>query len=169
MMLLSKMTELKKLLLQSVIVSAYGDVENIRIAINRGAFDFVIKPIDLNDLEITKSLDDLYKLKEAMPSRDQLITLQHALDIARKIQMSMLPKRLPAFPDQKESDIYAEMMPAKEVGGDFYDFFRIDPDHLGFAIGDVTDKRVPAALETTGNLALGVLASAVKSFSAVLA
>ena len=146
--LLIKMKELQNPLLRAVIVSAYGDMENIRTAMNRGAYDFVIKPIDLSDLEITinKSLDDLFKLKEAIQSRDQLIALQNELDIARSIQMSMLPKKFPAFPERKEFDIYAEMAPAKEVGGDFYDFFLIDHDHLGFAIGDVSGKGVPAAL-----------------------
>jgi len=146
--LLTKMKELENPLLRAVIVSAYGDMENIRTAMNRGAYDFVLKPIDLGDLEITinKSLDDLYKLKEAIQSRDQLLALQHELDIARAIQMSMLPKKFPAFPDRKEFDIYAEMTPAKEVGGDFYDFFLIDQNHLGFAIGDVSGKGVPAAL-----------------------
>jgi len=143
--LLTKIKELQNPVLRSVIVSAYGDMENIRTAMNRGAFDFVIKPIDLGDLEITihKSLDDLSKLKEAIQSRDQLVTLQHELDIARTIQMSLLPKK---FPEHHEFDIYAEMIPANEVGGDFYDFFLIDPDHLGFAIGDVSGKGVPAAL-----------------------
>lgn len=143
--LLTKLKELQNPLLRSVIVSAYGDMENIRTAMNRGAFDFVIKPIDLGDLEITihKSLDDLFKLKEAIQSRDELLTLQHELDIARTIQMSLLPKKFPEHPD---FDIYAEMIPAREVGGDFYDFFLIDLDHLGFAIGDVSGKGVPAAL-----------------------
>lgn len=146
--LLTKMKELQNPLLRSVIVSAYGDMENIRTAMNRGAYDFVLKPIDLGDLEITinKALDDLFKLKEAIQSRDQLLALQHELDIARTIQLSLLPKKFPAFPDRKEFDIYAEMAPAKEVGGDFYDFFLIDQDHLGFAIGDVSGKGVPAAL-----------------------
>jgi len=146
--LLTKIQELQNPLLRSVIVSAYGDMENIRTAMNRGAYDFVLKPIDLGDLEITiyKSLDDLFKLKEAMQSRDQFLALQHELDIARTIQMSLLPKRFPAFPERKEFDIYADMIPAKEVGGDFYDFFLIDQNHLGFAIGDVSGKGVPAAL-----------------------
>ncbi len=146
--LLTKINELQNPLLRSVIVSAYGDMENIRTAMNRGAYDFVIKPIDLGDLEITinKSLDDLFKLKEAIQSRDQLIALQHELDVARAIQTSLLPKKFPAFPDRKEFDVFAEMVPAREVGGDFYDFFLIDQNHLGFAIGDVSGKGVPAAL-----------------------
>jgi phosphoserine phosphatase RsbU/P len=146
--LLTKMKEMRNPLLRSVIVSAYGDMENIRTAMNRGAFDFVIKPIDLNDLEITihKSLDDLKILKEAIQSRDKLIAVQQELDIARTIQMSILPKTFPAFPHHKEFDIYAEMVPAKQVGGDLYDFFLLDKNRVGFLIGDVSGKGVPAAM-----------------------
>ena len=66
--------------------------------------------------------------------------------IATDIQSSMLPNRFPAFPDRNEFDIYAYMHPAREVGGDFYDFFLIDEDHLGLVIADVSGKGVPAAL-----------------------
>lgn len=68
------------------------------------------------------------------------------LNVAAKIQADMLPNSFPAFPDRKEFGIYASMKPAKEVGGDFYDFFLIDQDHLALVIADVSDKGVPAAL-----------------------
>ncbi len=68
------------------------------------------------------------------------------LNVARKIQADMLPKKFPAFPDRKEFDIYASMNPAKEVGGDFYDFFLVDDDHLAIVMADVSGKGVPAAL-----------------------
>ena len=68
------------------------------------------------------------------------------LQMAMKIQNSMLPGTFPAFPDRTEFDIYATMEPAKEVGGDYYDFFLIDEDHLGIAIADVSGKGIPAAL-----------------------
>ncbi len=71
------------------------------------------------------------------------------LDVARQIQANMLPSIFPAFPDRKEFDIYASMTPAKEVGGDLYDFFLIDDDHLGLVIADVSGKGVPAALFMT--------------------
>lgn len=66
--------------------------------------------------------------------------------VATKIQASMLPCIFPAFPERSEFDIYATMTPAKEVGGDFYDFFLIDEDHLALVIADVSGKGVPAAL-----------------------
>lgn len=68
------------------------------------------------------------------------------LDIAKHIQASMLPCIFPAFPDRKEIDIYATMAPAKEVGGDFYDFFMVDERHLAIVMADVSGKGVPAAL-----------------------
>ena len=68
------------------------------------------------------------------------------LDVAKHIQASMLPCIFPAFPDRKEIDIYATMEPAKEVGGDFYDFFMVDDRHLAIVMADVSGKGVPAAL-----------------------
>lgn len=68
------------------------------------------------------------------------------LNVATKIQADMLPRKFPPFPERMEFDIYATMTPAKEVGGDFYDFFFIDDDHLALVIADVSDKGVPAAL-----------------------
>ena len=68
------------------------------------------------------------------------------LELATRIQADMLPNIFPAFPERPEFDIYATMTPAKEVGGDFYDFFLIDDDHLGMVMADVSGKGVPAAL-----------------------
>ncbi len=68
------------------------------------------------------------------------------LSLATRIQAAMLPHRVPAFPDRRDFDIIGSMDPAKEVGGDFYDYFLIDDDHLGIVIADVSGKGVPAAL-----------------------
>jgi phosphoserine phosphatase RsbU/P len=72
--------------------------------------------------------------------------IESELKIAHEIQMSMVPKTFPAFPERSEFDIFATLVPAKEVGGDLYDFFFLDDDHLCFAVGDVSDKGVPASL-----------------------
>jgi sigma-B regulation protein RsbU (phosphoserine phosphatase) len=145
--LLAKLNE-QYPLLKSVIVSAYGDMSNIRTALNRGAFDFVTKPIDFNDLEITlkKTIQEARAFKRAVKEHDQLVALQQELDVARKIQQSIVPRKFPPFPERKEFEIHAEMIPARDVGGDFYDFFLIDDGRLGFVIGDVSGKGVPAAL-----------------------
>ncbi|MBP3875108.1 MAG: SpoIIE family protein phosphatase [Lachnospiraceae bacterium] len=72
--------------------------------------------------------------------------LDTELSVASEIQVNMLPNHFPAFPDRREFDLYAVMDPAKEVGGDFYDFFLIDDDHLALVMADVSGKGVPAAL-----------------------
>ncbi|MFC2101691.1 PP2C family protein-serine/threonine phosphatase [Bacteroidota bacterium] len=146
--LLLKLKELKNPSLKTVIVSAYGDMENIRTAMNRGAFDFLTKPINFEDLEITinKTLDEIRQVRKSQEEHHQLMFIQHDLETAREIQQAILPAVFPPFPHRKEFDIYASMQAAREVGGDFYDFFMIDNDHIGFVIGDVSGKGVPAAI-----------------------
>ena len=80
--------------------------------------------------------------------------IEAELSLATRIQLSALPKDFPPFPDRKEFDLFASMKPAKEVGGDFYDFFLIDDDHLGLVIADVSGKGVPAALFMMVSMAL---------------
>jgi phosphoserine phosphatase RsbU/P len=135
-------------LLKPIIVSAYGDMENIRVAMNRGAFDFIMKPIDFSDLQITlqKTIDLLDTLKAGERNETQLQSLNQELAVANTIQQSILPQVFPAFPDLKQFDLYASMVTAKLVGGDFYDFFLVDDTHLGVLIADVSGKGIPAAL-----------------------
>ena len=76
----------------------------------------------------------------------KLAATQSELDMAASIQANALPRIISAFPERGEFDIYATMDPAKEVGGDFYDFFLIDDDHLGLVVADVSGKGIPAAL-----------------------
>jgi serine phosphatase RsbU (regulator of sigma subunit) len=84
-----------------------------------------------------KQLADVTATKERIESE---------LKIAHDIQMGILQKIFPPFPDRHEFDIYAAVEPARDIGGDFYDFFFMGDDHLCFAVGDVSDKGVPAAL-----------------------
>jgi sigma-B regulation protein RsbU (phosphoserine phosphatase) len=146
--LLTKLKELKSPMLKTVIVSAYGDMENIRTAMNRGAFDFLTKPISFDDLEITidKTLEEISIIWQSQQEHDQLMSIQQDLQTAREIQLAILPKNFPPFPERTEFDIYASMIAAREVGGDFFDFFMIDNERLGFVIGDVSGKGVPAAI-----------------------
>lgn len=88
-------------------------------------------------------VDDADALTRATAKRERVNT---ELNMAAHIQTSVLPRKFPAFPDRPEFDLYASMDPAKEVGGDFYDFFLVDDDHLALVIADVSDKGVPAAL-----------------------
>lgn len=92
-----------------------------------------------------------------------------ALNLAAVIQSDMLPDRFPPFPDRSEFDIYASMTPAKEVGGDFYDFFMIDNDTLALVIADVSGKGIPASLFMMRSmLMIEYLAAGTRSPSAIL-
>ncbi len=134
--------------LRTVIVSAYGDMENIRTAMNRGAYDFVTKPIDFKDLETTieKTLSEIVAYLKSKEMEEQLEALNHDLDMAARIQQKILHQEFPVFPGDERFDIYANMIAAKHVGGDFYDFFKFDDDRLAFFIGDVAGKGMPAAI-----------------------
>jgi sigma-B regulation protein RsbU (phosphoserine phosphatase) len=133
---------------KTVMVSAYGDMDNIRQAMNRGAFDFVTKPIDFTDLQTTidKTRNELSILKQALRSRDELVGLRRELDVAAAIQRSLLPRGMPEASPQGAFDIYADVVPATEVGGDFYDYFMLDTDRVGFTVSDVSGKGVGAAI-----------------------
>ena len=82
-------------------------------------------------------------LKSTISAKEKI---ESELKVAHEIQMDLLPRSFPAFPGRNDFDIYAVIKPAREVGGDFYDFFLIDDNHLCVVIGDVSDKGVPAAL-----------------------
>ena len=147
--LLSKINEMRNPALRVIMVSAYGDMGNIRQAMNNGAFDFATKPIDLDDLSVTieKAIAQINYVHEMQKEHTQLESLKGDLAVAGEIQQAILPRIFPPFPDKADKlDIAASMTPAKDVGGDFYDFFRIDDDRIGFLIADVSGKGVPAAI-----------------------
>lgn len=147
--LLAKVNELKNPAMKCIMVSAYGDMDNIRSAMNKGAFDFAIKPIDLDDLSrtIEKAIEQVRYIRESQQEHNQLESIKNDLAIAGEIQQTILPRSFPPFPELTEVvDIYASMTPAKDVGGDFYDFFQIDDERIGLVIADVSGKGVPASL-----------------------
>ena len=147
--LLTKINEMRNPALKCIMVSAYGDMGNIRQAMNNGAFDFATKPIDLDDLSqtIKKAIEQIKYIKAMQEDSAQLESLKGDLAVASEIQQAILPRKFPPFPENAQQlDIAATMHAAKDVGGDFYDFFRIDDDHIGFAIADVSGKGVPAAI-----------------------
>jgi len=83
---------------------------------------------------------------QAARDRERLAALHKELDVASRIQRAIVPSQLAPFPDRTDFTIRASMTPARAVGGDFFDFFLIDPDRLGFVIADVSGKGVPSAL-----------------------
>ena len=131
--------------LRCIVVSAYGDMKNIRTAMNRGAFDFITKPVDFDDLNVTieRTLDHLEQWREASAARDKFVALQNELQLAHSTQQSILPK---VFPEMSDFQVFGHMEPARNVGGDFYDVIRLQNGRIGLAIADVSDKGVPAAL-----------------------
>jgi len=90
--------------------------------------------------ELKRSMEELRTTTAAKQK------IESELEIARSIQMSLVPRTFPAFPERPEFDLYAELHPARAIGGDFYDFFMLDDCRICLAIGDVSDKGVPAAL-----------------------
>ena len=147
--LLTKINEMRIPSLKCIMVSAYGDMDNIRHAMNNGAFDFATKPIDLDDLQITidKAVEQIEYIRNSQKEHAQLVDIQSDLSVAREIQQAILPRTFELnMADAASVDIYASMHAAKDVGGDFYDFFPIDDHRIGFTIADVSGKGVPAAI-----------------------
>ena len=122
-------------------------------AIAQGDFDVELPPVRSQDeagalttaFGVMKSSlkEHIKRLMETTAAKERIVS---ELIIAHDIQMALLPKTFPPFPDRREFDLYATIEPAKEVGGDFYDFFFVDDTHFCFVIADVSGKGVPAAL-----------------------
>jgi sigma-B regulation protein RsbU (phosphoserine phosphatase) len=147
--LLTKINEMQNPAMKCIMVSAYGDMGNIRQAMNNGAFDFATKPIDLDDLSVTieKAIEQIDYIKKTQREHTQLESLKTDLAVAGEIQQAILPRVFPPFPEfEKVIDLAASMTPAKDVGGDFYDFFRIDNERIGLVMADVSGKGIPAAI-----------------------
>ena len=147
--LLSRIHEMGNPAQRVIMVSAYGDMENIRQAMNNGAFDFATKPIDMEDLGLTieKAIDQIEYVHKSEQEHNQLETLKSDLAVARDLQQYILPQTFPPFPEACDKiDIAASMNAARNIGGDFYDFFRLDKDRIALVIADVCGKGIPAAL-----------------------
>ncbi len=132
-------------LLTAIVVSAYGDMENIRTSMNRGAFDFVTKPINFEDLSITidKALAHRWILDEAAQEHDELDALRQELGIAAHIQESFRPATLP---ESMPCRIAGRTKRAQGIGGDFFDYFPLDERRIAVAVAEVSGNALPAAL-----------------------
>jgi sigma-B regulation protein RsbU (phosphoserine phosphatase) len=117
-----------------------------------GAADYITKPVNPPILEarvrthlaLKFAMDDLQSAYAVI--KKQKDRMQEELNVGRDIQMSMLPMEFPPFPDRSEFDLHALLKPAREVGGDFYDYFFVSDDEICLVVGDVSGKGVPAAL-----------------------
>ncbi len=130
---------------RTVVVSAYGDLSNIRTAMNRGAFDFVTKPVDFGDLETTvlKTEQDLKTLIAAGKAAAGQHVLMQEVDVALNVQDSTLPE--PIWKN-RFANACAFFAPESDVSGDFYDYFEVDERHVGLVSGTVSGPSVSSAL-----------------------
>lgn len=158
-----------------IFVTSMSEVEDETKGLEVGAVDYITKPIRSPIVQArVKSHIELKEAREYLKNQNEILEhrveertrevidlqrvefelratqekVENELNIAAQIQRSILQSNFPAFPKHSEFDLYAMMVPAREVGGDFYDFFFIDDDHLAVIIADVSDKGVPAALFT---------------------
>jgi sigma-B regulation protein RsbU (phosphoserine phosphatase) len=135
-----------------IFVTAMSAISDETKGLELGAVDYLTKPISppivqarvKTHLDRKRQRDELKKAYKIIESQKE--RMQEELNIGRDIQMSMIPQTFPPFPDRDEFSIHAAIKPAREVGGDFYDFFFITEDRLCFCVGDVSGKGVPAAL-----------------------
>ena len=115
-----------------------------------GEFETMQQEIDRTSRALNQQMDTIRQMEREKMEQENMIRQQQQilkeLRTARQIQKSVLPHIFPPFPDRKEIDLFASMDPAKDVGGDFYDFYFIDEDHLCLVIADVSGKGIPAAL-----------------------
>ena len=143
--LLERLSDRADLTTKSIIVSAYGDISNIRAGMNRGAFDFVTKPISFEDLDLTikRALDKGRLERLAREAHIRVLEVQKEFEWARRVQRGILPR---PWPVDGPEGLLGFMRSAQEVAGDSYDFILIDDDHVGFAIADVAGKGIAAAM-----------------------
>lgn len=141
---LTFMNEAKKMnrpLQQTIIITAHEDMTNIRTAMNHGAFDFLTKPLDMADMEVT-----LNRILKELAFRKDAIEHQNEVAVTAEIQTSMLPNTFPTLTEGNDPYIHARLIQAKKVGGDFYDSFYITRHRIGIVVADVEGKGIPAAI-----------------------
>ena len=138
-------------LLNGIIRMGKGELRPIESApFTIGEFETMQQEIDQTSLALNNQMETIRRMERERMEQENMIREQERivkeLSTARQIQSSVLPHIFPPFPDRKEIDLYASMDPARDVGGDFYDFFFVDEDHLCLVIADVSGKGIPAAL-----------------------
>ena len=138
-------------LLNGIKSMGQGDLEPIASGpFSIGEFETMHQEIDRTSQALNEQMDTIRRMERERMEQENRIKEQERLveelHTAREIQMSALPHTFPPFPERKEFDLFASMAPAWDVGGDFYDFFLIDDDHLCLVIADVSGKGIPGAL-----------------------
>jgi len=134
----------KRLRVPRIALTKSRDLAAIRTAMNQGAVDFLTKPVAIDDLLATlnKVHADCEVRRKAWRNEAQLAAIQREMDLAGRIQKRILPDQFPASADLQ---VFAQTTPAREMGGDFYDFFDLDDGNIAVVVADVSGKGVPAA------------------------
>lgn len=154
--------------IKTIVVSAYGDMGNIRAAMNYGAFDFLTKPMDKRDLQIViektvQVVEEERKILEELElSQKEKYRSEMELKTAATIQKALFPKEFPNVSNMAFSSFFRS---ATEAGGDWYGFMSYEDRYLYILIGDVTGHGVPAALVTASASATCVLTEYLQSYS----
>ena len=138
-------------LLNGIVRMGKGELEPVAAQpFSISEFEIMHQEIDRTSLALNRQMDTIRRMERDRMERENMIKEQERivkeLSTARQIQRSVLPHIFPPFPDRKEIKLFASMDPARDVGGDFYDFFFVDEDHLCLVIADVSGKGIPAAL-----------------------
>ncbi|TFG96896.1 MAG: response regulator [Calditrichales bacterium] len=134
-------------LLKVVVISKDYSPRRVRMAMHNGVFDFIPKPVDINDFDqvLKRTLAASEELKKKVTDYEELVSIEHELDVARNIQNS-IGSGNDLIPNPSEYSIAGRNQAAQKVGGDFFDYFALDENNLGFVIGDVASKGIPAAI-----------------------
>ena len=135
-----------------IFLTAKGETADEAEGFKLGAADYILKPVNppllkarvKTHLALKRNMDELQAAYAVINRQKE--RMQEELNVGRDIQLSMVPDTFPAFPDRDEFDIHALLQPAREIGGDFYDYFFVERDKLCICVGDVSGKGVPAAL-----------------------
>lgn len=108
-----------------------------------------LKLLNTIALQVAAAIENSYlcaAMVETARYREELTAIQRELETARTIQHSLVPRTFPPFPHRTDFELHAQMISARQVGGDFFNYFLIDDEHLGLVIGDVAGKGTPSAL-----------------------
>lgn len=142
---------------RSAVVTAYGDIKNIREAMSYGASDFITKPIDFRDLDktLSKIISQYNTYLKANQAKLAEVSLKKELVIAQEVQDMLSPKDFNPFPNFSDVfDIFGKIYPSEDVSGAFFDFIPIDDHRLALVIGDSSGKSIPASLFMTMTLTM---------------
>ncbi len=133
--------------LKVIVMSADSDPGRIRMCMHNGVFDFLPKPLDTTDFDntIKQVISKVRELQKNVSDYEEILSIEHELDVARQIQSSIIPEAGP-YSAGSSYQISGYNQAAQKVGGDFFDYFALDDNRLGFVIGDVASKGITAAI-----------------------